>query len=59
MNKKLHVIPYGEEWALRVEGNTKVDSIYRTKTKAISAAQGKINSKSSDLIIHSRNGKPR
>ena len=57
MNKKVHIVPYGEEWAVRTDGNTKVGAIFRTKIDAISAAQKTNHTKGSDLIIHCRDGR--
>lgn len=57
MERKQHVVPYGEQWAVKTDGNTKVSSVYGNKTKAINAARKVVENKKAHVIIHYRNGK--
>jgi len=57
MKRKQHVVPYGEQWAVKTDGNTRVSSVYETKSKAIDAAREVVENKKTHVIIHYRNGK--
>ncbi len=57
MERKQHVVPYGEQWAVKTDGNTRVSSVYGTKSKAINAAHKVVENRKARVIIHYRNGK--
>ncbi len=56
MSKRVHIAPYGEEWAIRLGGNIRIKSKHKTKKEAISTAQRMVCTDSSNLIIHRKNG---
>lgn len=57
--KHQHVIPYGDKWAVRGEGNNRPSSIHDTQSEAIEAAKEIAISQRSDLIIHRMDGRIR
>jgi uncharacterized protein YdaT len=59
MSKNHHVVPYGDKWAVRKEGNTKVSAVYDTKKAAVSNARHIASSTSSEVVIHCSDGKIR
>lgn len=54
--KNQHVVPYGDEWAVRGEGNSRVTSFHPHKDDAIDVARGIARNQQSELVIHGRNG---
>jgi uncharacterized protein YdaT len=59
MAKSQHVVPYGKDWAVRGEGNSRVTSIRNTQTEAYEIArQIAINNKT-EVVIHRPNGQIR
>ena len=57
MHKKQHIVPYGDRWAIRAEGNIRVSSTYSTKKEAIITARKMVCHGLANLIVHYRNGK--
>lgn len=57
MSRNHHVVPYGDKWAVRKEGNTKVSGVYDTKKAAVSNARHVASSTSSDVVIHCSDGR--
>lgn len=57
--KNQHVVPYGKDWAVRGEGNTKVTSVHDTQPEAIIEAKNIAINQKSEVVIHRRNGKIR
>lgn len=57
MSRNHHVVPYGDKWAVRKEGNTKVSGIYDTKRAAVSNARHVASSTSSEVVIHCSDGR--
>ena len=57
--KNQHVIPYGDKWAVKGEGNEKLTSIHDTQAKAIQAAKNIAVNQGSDLVIHRSDGRIR
>jgi len=59
MSRNYHIVPYGDKWAVRKEGNTKVSVVYDTKKAAVSNARHSASSTSSEVVIHRKDGKIR
>jgi len=60
MNKKnQHVVPHGNEWAVRGENNSKATKIVETQNEAIRIARDIAINKKSELIVHGTDGKIR
>lgn len=51
-----HVVPYGEGWAVRREGNTRVTSKHRKQGTAIRKAKTLAKRYNADVIIHRASG---
>jgi hypothetical protein len=54
-----HVIPLGNGWAVKGEGNKKLTVITDTQKDAITVAKEIAKSYKSELVIHGRDGKIR
>lgn len=52
-----HVVPLGNGWAVKGEGNTKYTVITETKKDALSVGRDIARNNKSELIIHGRDGK--
>ena len=52
MSNNQHVIRYGDSWAVRKEGNTKVTVVFDSKQKAISEAKRIVKHSSFSVIIY-------
>ncbi len=60
MNKKnQHVVPWGEDWAVRGAGNNRATKIVDTQAQAIIIARKIAINNKSEVIIHRPNGKIR
>ena len=59
MAKNQHVVPYGDRWAVRGAGNSRVTSAYGTQAEAIDAGREIAINQNSELFIHGRNGQIR
>lgn len=57
--KNQHVVPKGDNWAVRGAGNEKVTKIVSTQTEAIKIAMSIAINQGSEMIIHRQNGKIR
>jgi len=54
--KNQHVVPHGDDWAVRGEGNKKVTRITRTQREAIEIARQIARNRGSELVIHRPDG---
>ena len=54
-----HVLPHGDEWAVRGAGNTRVTSKHATQLEAIEKAREIAIRNESELLIHNREGRIR
>ncbi|MNC78196.1 hypothetical protein D3C75_1303550 [compost metagenome] len=52
-----HVVPNGDGWAIKGEGNSKATKITDTKKDAVDAARTIAKNQGSELIIHGKDGK--
>lgn len=56
MKKNQHVVPHGEDWAVKGAGNEKATKIVETQKEAIKVAREIAINQQSELIIHRPNG---
>lgn len=60
MNKKnQHVVPHGNDWAVKGAGNQKATRVVSTQAKAIELAKEKAKKQKTELVIHRPNGRIR
>lgn len=59
MGKNQHVVPNGDKWAVKCEGNSKNTAICNTQQEAIDIARQISINQGSELFIHGRNGRIR
>ena len=57
--KNQHVVPHGDEWAVKGAGNTKATSVHSTQAGAIERAREIAQNQQSELLIHGGNGRIR
>lgn len=57
--KNQHVVPHGNQWAVRGAGNSRVTSIYDTQAEAIDRARSIAQNQQSEMLIHGQNGQIR
>ena len=57
--KNQHVVPRGEGWAVRGEGNTRDTSLHRTQAEAERAAREIAINQKSEVLIHGEDGRIR
>jgi uncharacterized protein YdaT len=58
-NKNQHVVPRGNEWAVKGEGNGKATVIVDTQAEAIRIAREIAINQKSELVIHRPDGRIR
>lgn len=51
-----HVVPHGDGWAVRGEGNSKVTSVHPTQTSAFEAAREIAINRRAEVITHRPDG---
>lgn len=54
-----HVVPHGDEWAVKREGADRVTSIHPTQSEAEKAGREIAQNQSTELFIHRPNGQIR
>jgi hypothetical protein len=59
MGKNQHVVPYGDRWAIRGEGNGRVTNTFDTQAEAIESGREIAINQQSELFIHRPNGQIR
>lgn len=52
-----HVVPCGDDWAIRGAGSARATEIVPNKAEAVSRARGISRNQGTELIIHGRDGK--
>jgi Uncharacterized protein conserved in bacteria (DUF2188) len=57
--KNQHVVPKGDDWAVRGAGNEKVTKIVSTQKEAIKIARVIAINQGSEMFIHGENGQIR
>jgi hypothetical protein len=58
-HKNQHVVPHGNEWAIRGEGNSKYTLITDKQSEAIGIARDIAQNQGAELFIHNRQGQIR
>ena len=59
MSKNQHVVPVGDRWGVRGEGNSRLTSIHDTQREATDDARSIARNQQSELLIHGRDGQIR
>jgi hypothetical protein len=59
MGKNQHVVPYGQNWAIKGAGNGKATKIVETQREAIEIAKEISKKQQSEMFIHGKNGQIR
>jgi hypothetical protein len=59
MGKNQHVVPVGDRWGVRGEGNSRLTSIHDTQREATGDARSIARNQQSELLIHGRDGQIR
>jgi hypothetical protein len=57
--KNQHVVPHGDDWAVRGEGNDRVTSVHSTQGEAERAAREIAINQRSEVVIHRSDGRIR
>ena len=56
MGVNQHVVPQGDEWAVKGEGNERADSLHDTQAEAIERAREIAINQRSEVVIHRPDG---
>lgn len=59
MKKNQHVVPHGDKWAVRGEGNSRRTKVTDTQREATQVAREIARNQQSELLIHGKNGRIR
>lgn len=59
MGKNQHVVPHGDDWAVKGEGNERATSVHETQAEAIERAREIAINQESELFIHNQKGQIR
>ena len=59
MGKNQHVVPAGDDWGVRGEGNERLTSIHDTQAEAEAAARDIAINQRSEVVIHRPDGRIR
>jgi hypothetical protein len=54
-----HVVPHGNQWAVRGAGNSRYTVVTPTQTQAVDIARSIAQNQHSELFIHNRQGQIR
>ena len=57
--KNQHVVPHGNQWAVKGEKNEKATKVVNTQSEAITIAREIAKNQKAELVIHRPNGKIR
>ena len=57
--KNQHVVPHGDDWAVKGAGNSKATSVHSTQKEAINQGRTSAQNQESELLIHRKNGRIR
>ena len=58
-NKNQHVVPTGEDWGVKGEGNSRFTTIVDTQSEAYEIARDIARNQETEVFIHGRNGRIR
>ncbi len=56
MGRNQHVVPQGDKWAVKGEGNSKATKVTDTKQEAVKVAREIAKNQGTELYIHGRDG---
>ncbi|WP_041273125.1 DUF2188 domain-containing protein [Desulforapulum autotrophicum] len=59
MSKNQHIVPHGDQWAVKGAGNSRATSLHITQQGAIDAGRQIAQNQQGELLIHGRNGQIR
>lgn len=59
MSKNQHIVPHGDQWAVKGAGNSRATSVHPTQQGAIDAGRQIAQNQQGELLIHGRNGQIR
>lgn len=54
-----HVVPSGDKWGVKGEGNSRLTSVHDTQRQAIDAAREIARNQQSEVVIHRPDGRIR
>lgn len=54
-----HVVPHGDQWAVKVAGNSQVTQVFSTQKAAIAFGREQAIKHQSELFIHNQEGQIR
>ena len=57
--KNQHIVPHGNDWAVKGAGNSKATSVHPTQAEAINRGREIAQNQKSELLIHGQNGRIR
>lgn len=57
--KNQHVVPHGDDWAVKGAGNSKATRVVGTQAEAIELAREIAKSQGSEMLIHGKDGQIR
>lgn len=57
--KNVHVVPNGNDWGVKIEGNSKMSKNFDTQREAAEYGRERAIGNSSELVIHRPNGQIR
>jgi hypothetical protein len=55
----MHVVPHGDKWAIKGEGNGRLTSVFNTQGEAVNRAREIARRQKSELLVHGRDGEIR
>ena len=58
-SKSIHVRPHGDDWQVKVAGNSKASKVCNTQKECIDYAREQAKKQGAELSIHGRDGKIR
>ncbi len=58
-SKNQHVVPHGDDWAVKGAGNRRATSVHPTQREAIGAARQIAIKNRSEMLVHDQRGRIR
>jgi hypothetical protein len=59
VGKNQHVVPHGDQWAVKGAGNGKATAVCNTQKECINIATSIAQNQKSELFVHGQNGQIR
>jgi Uncharacterized protein conserved in bacteria (DUF2188) len=59
MKPRVHIVPHGNDWAVRREGNDRASSVHPTQREAQDAGRPAAQRDHTELVTHDRHGRIR